>query len=209
MNYGYIYKITYKDKRSHLFNHFYYGKHKLWKNESLLDSNGPHYYHGSSSRANKEYWPYYTEHTKEIICWAADLDELNKLEVYYISININDPLCINCAPGGYGGTLFISDETKKKISDANKGKIISEEQRKRHSEMLKGKHPWNYGKSGAQTAWNKGLIGVHTINEETKIKISNSLKGVKKGEFSDEHKRKLSEAHKGKHPWNYGLKKNT
>lgn len=123
MKYGYIYKITYTDKRSHLCNHFYYGRHKLWKNESLLDPNCPHYYHGSSTIAYKYYWPYYSSHTKEIICWADNAQELNTLEYDIINKHINDPLCINVADGGWGGkTGEVSEETRKKLSEAKKGK---------------------------------------------------------------------------------------
>lgn len=123
MNYGYIYKITYKDKRSHLFNHFYYGQHKYRKGESLLDPDGPYYYHGSSIIAYRTYWPYYTEHTKEIICWADTAEELDNLERNIIKEHINDPLCINVAEGGNGGsTGNPSEETRRKISESKKDK---------------------------------------------------------------------------------------
>lgn len=94
--YGYIYKITYTNKNSHLFKHFYYGQHKYHEGESLLDPKGRYYYHGSSIRADREYWPYYSEHKKEIIEWCTSLDELKNKEYLYISENIDDPLCINC-----------------------------------------------------------------------------------------------------------------
>ena len=37
------------------------------------------------------------------------------------------------------------------------------------------------------------------FSEETKHKISESMKGKKRQPFSAEHKRKISESHKGKH----------
>ena len=46
--------------------------------------------------------------------------------------------------------------------------------------------------------------GGFTHSPESRQKISNGLKGKKKGPFSDEHKRKLSEAKKGRIPWNKG-----
>ena len=55
-----------------------------------------------------------------------------------------------------------TNETKEKISKANKGKKASEELRKQLSEMLNGENHPN---------WNKHL------SEETKSKISNSNKG--------------------------------
>jgi len=48
----------------------------------------------------------------------------------------------------------------------NKGKHISDEQRRQHSEFMKGRTPWNKGKTGI---------------------------------YSEESKRKMSEAHNGKH----------
>lgn len=58
----------------------------------------------------------------------------------------------------------------------------------------------------------------HQVSEETREKISNSLKGnipwnkgiewrprKKRGPFSEEHKKKLSLAHKGKVTWNKGI----
>ena len=66
-----------------------------------------------------------------------------------------------------------SEEHKKKLSDANKGFIVSKETR------LKLKNS-NTGKK-------------HT--EKSKLKMSNSKKGKK---FTEEHKKKLSESHLGK-----------
>ena len=179
MKYGYIYKITYTDELSHLFNHFYYGQRKYYKNESLLDPTGPYYYHGTSSRANKEYWPYYSSHTKEIICWADNKDELDKLEIDIISNNIENPLCINVRPGGKGG--------------CEKGRIP-------WNKGLKGVQvSANKGKS----AWNKGL---KTPNE-TRIKQSKSAQGHKVSDEQREKQRNsMKEYYKTHDIWNKGLK---
>ena len=48
-------------------------------------------------------------------------------------------------------------------------------------------------------AWNKGKTGVYS--EEAKRKMSEAMKGRK---FSEEHKRKISKARKGQIPWNKG-----
>tara|TARA_B100000446_G_scaffold171389_1_gene178719 strand:- start:27 stop:263 length:237 start_codon:yes stop_codon:yes gene_type:complete len=48
-------------------------------------------------------------------------------------------------------------------------------------------------------AWNKGKTGVYS--EEAKRKMSEAMKGRK---FSEEHRRKLGEARKGQIPWNKG-----
>jgi hypothetical protein len=68
------------------------------------------------------------------------------------------------------------------------GKSHTEESKKKMSEKNKGKLPWNTGKSHS---------------DETKEKISNSLKGKKQ---TDETKEKRSKSMKGKLPWNTGKK---
>ena len=74
----------------------------------------------------------------------------------------------------------LSDETKRKVSEANKGKTISEETRRKISEALKGENNHNYGK---------------TISEETRRKMGEASKGKT---HSEETRRKISEVQKGK-----------
>lgn len=100
-----------------------------------------------------------------------------------------------------------SEETRKKLSEANKGKHISEEQRKKHSEALRGKkrgvrsEEWKMHLSESlkgRAAWNKGK----RHSDETKRKISEARKGKK---MSDEARKKMSETRKGRIAWNKGL----
>lgn len=67
-----------------------------------------------------------------------------------------------------------SDETKRKISDANTGKKRSDDAKKKMA-LAKLNRP---------------------LSEEHKAKISNTLKGKPKPPFSDEHRKKLSEANR-------------
>ena len=101
-----------------------------------------------------------------------------------------------------------SDETKKKISEANKGRKMPEELKKRLIEITRERlkdpknHPM-YGKRGIENP----NFGKH-LSEETKKKISEANKGRKMPEetrmkligrkLSEEHKEKLSNAKKGK-----------
>ena len=62
------------------------------------------------------------------------------------------------------------------------------------NKKLKGRVPWNKGKTGVQ---------IYT--DETKKKMSESHKG-KKLIFTDEHKMNIGKASKGRVPWNKGLK---
>lgn len=76
---------------------------------------------------------------------------------------------------------------EKHSSITHKGKIISEAERKHHSEVMKGHEPPNKGKK---------------MSEEQKHKLSEIKKGkpspFKGRHLSDEVKKKLSDAHKGK-----------
>ena len=67
-----------------------------------------------------------------------------------------------------------SEESRNKISEANKGKCLSAETRKKLSEANKGKH----------------------LSAETRKKLSETNKGK---HFSEESCKKMSEAKKGKH----------
>ena len=105
-------------------------------------------------------------------------------EIYMIAVfgrkDLGTGILHNMTNGGDGISGAIrSDETKRKIGEANKGRTPSKETRRKMSEAGKGEKNHNYGKS---------------LSEETKRKMSETKKGKI---FSEEHKIKLSEAHKG------------
>ena len=115
-------------------------------------------------------------------------EELNQWEMYYVDkLNTKSPNGYNMTDGGDGKSgCPISEETKKKMSEAHKGeksymygKHLSEETKKKLSKSHKGKKQ----------------------SEETKKKRSEKLKGIKR---SDEIKRKIGEAHKGEKNHMYG-----
>ena len=90
----------------------------------------------------------------EIIDEASDIIELNEKEVFYIKkMKSLSPNGYNLTTGGFN--KFLSEETKKKISESNKGKKISDETRKRLSDSHKG----------------------YKMSEESKIKLSEKNKG--------------------------------
>lgn len=113
----------------------------------------------------------------------TNINEWSDREIYYISFYRKKNELLNLSDGGGSNLNYSpSDETRKKISDGNKGKIgywrnkkMTEEHKKKISESGKGKKR----------------------NEITKKNISNSLKGKK---LSETHKLKLSEGspNKGK-----------
>jgi group I intron endonuclease len=88
--------------------------------------------------------------------------------------------------GRIGGMLgkHHSDETRKKISDGNKGKTISQEARRKTSDRLK-KNPIRF--------WLGKKRSPETIKKIVKNLKNNNWKGKT---FSEEHRRKLSEASK-------------
>ena len=104
---------------------------------------------------------------------------LPDLEVAYIAnFNTVRPHGYNLTSGG--DHAIPSEETRRKISEAQKNRTFSEQHRRKNSEAKSGKNNPNFGKPRSA---------------ETRRKISEAQKGKK---LSAEHIRKLSEAHKGK-----------
>ena len=117
-----------------------------------------------------------------------------------------------------------TEETRRKISEANKGHIVSEETKKKIGEANSGRklteehkdkiRKINIGKKHTEETKRKMSEAGKgkTFSEETRRKLSEAGKGktfseeakrkmseAKKGKMlSEEHKKKLSEAHKGK-----------
>ena len=85
------------------------------------------------------------------------------------------------------------------------GKHHSEESRKKMSEARKGKPSWMNGKHHSEESRKKmseAKKGKH-FSEESRKKMSEAKKGK---HFSEEHKRKLSDVQKGTHWYNNGVK---
>lgn len=110
---------------------------------------------------------------------------------------------VNMSDGGEGQSgLIPSVETRRKISESNKGKIAhnkgkspSEETRRKLSEAKKGNKytlGWNPSeetrhKMSESRKGNKNTLGWNP-SEETKRKISESLKGKKRGPYKKKDK---------------------
>ena len=117
-------------------------------------------------------------------------EEAFRHEVYMIAVfgrkDLGTGILHNRTDGGEGASGAIkSDETRKKLSEANKGRTYSEETRKKMSEA--NKNP----------------------SKETRKKMSEARKGERNPfcgkNHSDENRRKISEAQKGKKWWNDGF----
>lgn len=149
---------------------------RLYNHRNALKNN----YH-SNHHLQNAYNKYGETFQIEVIMYCDNKEELDYLERYYISYydSMNPQKGYNKEDGG-NLNKHHSGETKKKISEAQKGKHHSEETKKKMSEARKGKHR----------------------SEETKKRMSEALKGENHpmwGKYhSEETKKKMSEAHKGK-----------
>jgi group I intron endonuclease len=162
-------------------------------------------------------------HSFDILEHVGDECSLLEKEKNYIkTLNcINSGL--NIALGGNrspNAGKHLSDEHKRKISESNKGKIISNKQRERHRLAMTGRISPRKGiqlsleqkrifkeKINANrikyTPHNKGIA----MSQETKNRISKTKKGVSvMGNYgkTEEHKRKISNSLIGNVPWNKG-----
>ena len=145
-------------------------------------------------------------------------DELNQWEMYYIKeLNTKTPNGYNMTDGG-DSSYERSDETRKKISDALRGKKLSPEHIAKHAAALRGrkrpaevvakvaaaKRGKHYPKMSAAHRGMKqspehiekrvAKLRGRKRPEETKEKISATMRGKK---LSEETKAKLSAAHRG------------
>jgi hypothetical protein len=126
-------------------------------------------------------------------------EEAFRHEIYMIAvlgrIDLGTGILHNRTDGGEGVSgAVISEETRRKLSEVHKGKTFSEEHKRKISEMNKGKTFSEEHKRKISES-KKGS----TTSEETKRKMSEAHKNP-----SEETKRKMSEAKKGKTPWNKG-----
>ena len=120
---------------------------------------------------------------KFLIQYCNTQEEANKAEIFWIAeYRKRGKAEYNIAAGGEGSSGWkCSEETRKKLSEAKKGrpgywlgKHVSDETRRKVSEHHKGKR----------------------LSEETRKKISEANKSRR---HSEETKKKMSEANKGKH----------
>ena len=201
MSYRYIYKITCTE--GSFKNKFYFGKHKT----NNLDDN----YKGGGRKLGAYYKTYPNGYIKEIISFHDNDEELNKAEYDIIHPFLGQNDCLNLCEGGIGGHAhkghLHSDETKRKISEAAKGRKrqpFSEEWKNKISLAVSGPNNGMYGKRGI----NNPNYGSHR-SDEAKRKMSEAAKRRKHTPHSEETKRKISEAAKSRKQRNSILNKNT
>jgi group I intron endonuclease len=178
MVYGVIYKIT-----NILNNKCYYGQtrqppNRRWSQHKQLAKKGGKMILYNAIRS------YGVEHFSfDIICECETLDELNRKEIEYISAN--NTLAPNGYNAGKGGDNYEkTPETRAKISQANKGRVITDEWRKNMSNARKGRKITEETRQKMQVA-QKGRI----ITEETKQKLRAINLGKKQSQETVDKKR--------------------
>lgn len=97
-----------------------------------------------------------------------------------------------------------SEETRRKLSEANKGKPArptTEETRKKISAAHKNRSPESYANliAAGQKA-NAARVNGGWMSDYHRKRLSETQLGVPKGPKSEDHRRKLSEANRGKKP---------
>jgi group I intron endonuclease len=122
----------------------------------------------------------------------CDVFELNFWEAFYIKLfdTFDGKFGLNLTSGG--DCFLKSEETKKRIGESNKGRVISEEARKRASVTQKSLHSslTKEEKEQRALALSKALKG-KPKSEEWKKKAAASKIGKKREPFSEEWMSKL------------------
>jgi hypothetical protein len=153
-------------------------------------------------RAIKKYG--LTNFKKETLCLCETQSELNEMEQKFISeYNSTDKsIGYNICIGGTNGTMLNrkhSKETKQQMSEIRNGIIFTDEHKKNISKAHKGKSISEETKK--KMSESQKLVKRKPMSEETKEKIRNAKKGVK---LSEETKKKMSESHMGEKNHFYG-----
>lgn len=168
--YGYIYKITNSINGKCYIGQTTNSTEFRWKKYKRFDcAEQPKIYHALKKYGQETF-------TYETLDVATNQEELNFLEEIYM-------LCFDSRENGYnikegGSHGKHSEETKQKISIANRGRKQTEEHRFKLSLSHRSKR--------------------NPLSEETKLKISHSKRGYK---FSEEHLKNMSISRMGKsHP---------
>ncbi len=167
---GYIYKITNKVN----------DKSYIGKTNNIIRRWKEHKYgHGGTSILSKAFIKYVIENFEFSIIdmqKCSTIKELNKqlseLEVYYIGIYDTFRNGYNATIGGEGTSFYKhSEETKKRISNSNKGKVLSKERLEKMRTAMLGRHHTPEAREKIRKAL---LNRNHTIYE----KIATQRKGI-------------------------------
>lgn len=167
----------------------------------ILEKNGVPFYVGKTKEVSSK--GRFNAHKRKFECDIFILDKIQTYEwkfweKHYISLFKSWGFKLeNKNEGGGGLTTFISSKERNiKISNSTKGRIISEETKKRISECNRG-HKRNSGRIQSKETKEKikHLAKDRKVSEETKLKKSLAMRGKK---HSEETKNKMRMAALGK-----------
>lgn len=194
--YGYIYMILNK-----INGKTYVGKHKShpkkdWQNDNYMGSGGKRYQNAIKKYGIENFEKFlitYTESEKDACekeeFWIAHYKALGKAEY-------------NMQKGGQGDGSYRKGKSYEELYGEERAKELKSKLSDSHMDHI----PWNKGTKGEVIAWNKGLETPEEVKEkQSQAKKERPVRYWKGKTFSDEHKRKLAEARKGKPPANKGI----
>lgn len=193
--YGYIYMIV-----NNINGHTYVGKRKLHKNKQWYNDN----YMGSGVLLKRAQDKYGIENfEKFLITWTSSEKDACEKEIFWIAhYKSLGKAEYNIQNGGQGDGSYRKDKSYEELFGEERAKELKSKLSNSHI----GHVPWNKGTKGEMTAWNKGLDTPEEVKEkQSQAKKERPVRYWKGKTFSDEHKRKLAEARKGKSPANKGI----
>ena len=123
---------------------------------------------------------------------------------YWTFVGFKDCKGYNCTLGGDGCVGYVpTEEHRRKLSESHKGVHPSDETRRKMSNSQKGNSSHKGHHHSDET---RSMLSKLNKGKPSPLKGKPSpLKGKKGHPQSEESRRKNSEAHKGKTPWNKGL----
>jgi len=169
------------------------------------DSKNNNKYLGSGDLLKKAIKKYGKENFKKEILETCssqlELDEKERLHIFELN-STDKNIGYNISVGGRNGTTLnrkMSNETKKKMSDAKLGIKFTDEHKENLSKSRIGKILSNETKKKMSDS--QKLVIRKPMSEETKEKIRKTKKGIK---LSKETKEKMSKSHMGDKNHFYG-----
>lgn len=130
--------------------------------------------------------------TKEILCECETKEELNQKEIEYIAKvdAANSPEYYNISIGGPAPTAGrpLSDDHKKKISEARMGHEVLEDTRKKISESMSGENHPNFGKPRSENTRKKISENHADISGENHPKFGKKDSNLTIKKKSESHK---------------------
>lgn len=180
-NYGYIYITTNISNGM-----IYIGQHKSEKYDNKYYGSGKYFLRAFKKLGKDNFM-------NSVLCWCSDKEELDEQEKFFIWLynSTDNNVGYNITKGGpfghlSGYTKKDSDEVRRKMSLAKKGKRHSDEWKRLASDRMSGSRNHRFGKPGTNLG--------KKFTEEHINKIANSNRGSKR---TDEQRKRISDAHKG------------